>query len=322
MSQKQMQEILRQFDAWGYDARGWSKSTRDYYRKRVVAAEKWMSEHRDTSIVWAKEADVKAYLWSTIPSARNRNGIRQGLVGFYAFLIESGYSTANLALALPRLKQPRPVPKALTAREVRRIEVSAKIQGGALYPLVVTLLYTGIRHLEVRTLEWSRVVLDDDESSIRFTAKGDAERIVVLNTKVARSLLLWRSKATSPRWVFPSPFHGGQQPVSSTTINRMVRELGDTLGIEHLHPHRFRHTFATRLLERGEDIRTVQAALGHSNIATTSVYLKARDPRVRRAVLRLEYELDLNDADEEEPPASAPAPKPRRPKTPKGGDHA
>lgn len=319
MSQRQMQEVISQFEKWGYDTRGWSRRTRTAYRRRILGADVWLRQHRDTSVIWAKEADLKAYLWSTTPSAGNRNGIRQSLVGFWSFLVENEYATANIALALPVLPTGRPVPKALTARQARRVEMSAKILGGWLYPLVMLLLYTGIRHEEARTLEWARVELEEAEGSIRFVAKGNKERIVALGPKCTRVLAAWRAEATSPRWVFPSPYNGGSKPVGHSTINRVVHELGEGLGIERLHPHVLRHTYATRLIERGEDIRTVQAAMGHSSVATTSVYLKARDPRVRRANLELEYDRDVGDDD---PPASAPAATPEPPKTGPEGGHA
>lgn len=287
MNEQQMRQLVSRFETWGFDTRGWSKATRDSYRRRVLAADRWLRS-RESTLVWAKSVELRAYLFASTPSALNRNGIRQALIAFGAFLVDQEYASANEALGLPRLPEPRPLPKALTIKQARRIEMSARIHGGMLYPIVMVFMYTGIRHDEARCLEWNAVELDAAE--IRFTAKGQKDRVVALNGRVVSALRAWRADAPHPRWVFPSPHNNGLKPISQTRISKWVHELGVGEGIERLYPHMLRHTFATRLLEQGAHLKTVQAAMGHATIATTSIYLRARDPAVRDAILGLSFD--------------------------------
>ena len=86
----------------------------------------------------------------------------------------------------------------------------------------------------------------------------------------------------------PSPRHEGR-PISETYLRYIVRDAGNLAGIEHLHPHVLRHTFATRLLERGADLRSTQEVLGHSKLDTTAIYTRVRPARVAEAVEKLDF---------------------------------
>jgi site-specific recombinase XerD len=100
-------------------------------------------------------------------------------------------------------------------------------------------------------------------------------------------LVTKNNQTTEARWVFPSDRRLGQ-PESRTWIRVRLHEVGDMVGI-HLHPHLFRHTVATELLESGADIRDVQAFLGHASISTTQIYTQVRPARLQEAVERLSF---------------------------------
>lgn len=74
------------------------------------------------------------------------------------------------------------------------------------------------------------------------------------------------------------------RPFSRKVIERRTREWGRRAGVADCTPHRFRHTFATNLLEAGVDIRVIQVLLGHADIATTALYTKVADARTVAAV--------------------------------------
>jgi hypothetical protein len=100
MSKRQRSELFRAFDRWAADVKGWSPKTRETYYRRCIAAELWLAMHRGVSICWAQPKDLQAYLFQTKPNPRVRNQIRKALVGFGEYLIDSGYSEVNPALAL------------------------------------------------------------------------------------------------------------------------------------------------------------------------------------------------------------------------------
>jgi len=77
--------------------------------------------------------------------------------------------------------------------------------------------------------------------------------------------------------------------VTSETLSRWVAAVGDRAGVPGLTPHVARHSYATRLVELGVDLRTVQEALGHASLATTQVYTRVRPERLTAAVAALDF---------------------------------
>jgi hypothetical protein len=79
---RQADILVLELVKWGFDNRGWTKSTRDNYKLRVRAAEEWLKENTGRGQFAAKERDLKTYLFATTPNARNRNHIRQALQAY------------------------------------------------------------------------------------------------------------------------------------------------------------------------------------------------------------------------------------------------
>jgi integrase/recombinase XerD len=279
-------EFFRAFDRWGFDQRGWSNVTRLKYYTRALAADRWLVEHRGASLMWARPRDLQAYLFSTPPTARNRNNIRQALVGFGDFLVAQGIAAENPALALPRLREPELLPKALEAEQARRIAAAARVLGGEVEPLALLLLYCGLRRTEARLLEWSS--FDDSFRWVRFPGKRGRVRAIPVHADARRALRSWRIANDDARWVFPSP-RGNGRPMSETYFRGLIVELGSIAGVEGLHAHLLRHTVATELMEQGADLRTVQEFLGHADPKTTAIYTRVRPARLSEAADRLDF---------------------------------
>lgn len=295
MSRRQRAELFREFEQWGWNTRGWVPSTGYKYRTRIQQADRWLTEHRNTSIAWAKPDDLKAFLFQAGKSAVNRNGTRQALVAFGCFLMDSGYADVNHALTLPRLPQPKALPKALTSDQAYRAEVAARLDGLRTWALVGVMLYAGLRLQEAQKLEWRHVDLDDGWVNV-VMGKGQRDRVVPAGQRLVKILSQWRHECDSAQWVFPSTRIIGK-PMSTSGIQNVIYALGDECGIERLHPHAFRHTYATGLVESGAHLSVVQALLGHACTATTSIYIKVRPVGLREAVDRLAFKPS---ADEEQ----------------------
>lgn len=280
-------EILTRFETWGFDAKGWSAATRDGYSARILAADRWLTEHRGISVLWAVPKDLEAFLFSTPPHPRTRNYVRNALIGFGHFLVAEFSAPINPALGLPRLREPQSIPKALSPDQARQVAAVAPALGPMGHALVAVLLYGGLRKSEARLLEWSSVDLGD--GWLRFRGKGDKDRAVPLHEHARLALVRWRSLNDEARWVFPSPRRFAH-PVSPHHIHNLIRDAGHLAGIERLHPHALRHTAATYLLEATDgDIRTVQEFLGHADLKTTSIYAHVRPVRLKEAMGKLDY---------------------------------
>ena len=137
------------------------------------------------------------------------------------------------------------------------------------------LLMCGLRITEAATLEVTAI--DGIIGFIRVIGKGNKERQVPLPQPVLAELRsLWKTHRDK-RWLFPSPRQEG--PISRyalwLTFKQAVRAAGITRRIT---PHSLRHSYATRLLESGVDIRVVQILLGHARIGTTAIYTHLTEP--------------------------------------------
>jgi len=285
MSVRARERIFMEFERWGFDERGWLPNTRDKYYRTVVIADHWLQQNRGRSLLWATTRDMKAWLFSTTPDPRSRNNRRQALVAFGAFMLAQEMGEVNHALGLPRLQEPRALPKALTAQEARALLVVAPAFGPMANAMMHMFLYAGLRLTECRTLKWVYV----EEAWLRFKGKRQKEREIPLHPDAVAALRRWEVHEQSAEWIFPSPFNSSR-PLSKTTAQEIVRKVGRAAGIEGLYPHILRHTSATMLLEATSDLRTVQEFLGHSSPAVTAIYTRIRPTRLREAVNRLTFE--------------------------------
>jgi len=272
--------LLREFSTWGFDMRGYARTTRDMYRSRARAAWCYLHDHHATQLPRADTDHLRAWLSTLPPTPASRNVSRQASHAFFDFLVDTGRRRGpNPAAEIPSLRYPRRVPRALASTEAAQVLQAAAAAGPMVHALLAVLLFAGMRHTEVRTLTWEQLQY---RGWVRFVAKGGQERIMPVNEEATSALERWRLACDDPVWVWPSPVQDG--PVSSTTVRRWVAEVGDVAGVARLYPHLCRHSFATELLEQGVDVRTLQELMGHSSLATTQRYLTVRPHRLREAV--------------------------------------
>jgi integrase/recombinase XerC len=139
---------------------------------------------------------------------------------------------------------------------------------------IMELFYSsGLRLSELTGLDVTDVDLKD--RTVRVTGKGNKTRIVPVGRYAVEALSRWlRERATvaavGERGLFVA--HSGQR-LGPRAIQLRIGDWAKRQGIGvHVHPHMFRHSFATHLLESSQDLRGVQELLGHANISTTQIY--------------------------------------------------
>jgi integrase/recombinase XerD len=158
-----------------------------------------------------------------------------------------------------------------------------------LYAAIETLYATGLRVSELISLP--RGVLTADDRVLTIKGKGGRERLVPLNEAAREALQAHlaavgadeaKGRGLSP-WLFPS---AGGQHLTRQRFGQELKALALAAGIEpaRVSPHVLRHAFASHLLERGADLRTVQQLLGHADISTTQIYTHVIEERLRRLV--------------------------------------
>ena len=145
--------------------------------------------------------------------------------------------------------------------------------------LVDFLYSTGCRVSEVSKLDISDV--DFEKSECLVLGKGNKERIVYLSPVSAMHLqeyLNSRSDASE------SLFSGkGGIRLHKNGIEAIMKKIGAAAGVDNVHPHRYRRTLATNLLDRGMNIQDVAAILGHADLKTTQIYCYISQSNVKAA---------------------------------------
>ncbi|MCX6798583.1 MAG: tyrosine-type recombinase/integrase [Candidatus Diapherotrites archaeon] len=216
------------------------------------------------------------------------NALREDVIAFLAEKKEkSNAGNATLALAHAALhfffhnvvnrkivdeiktpKKAKKLPIVLARDEVRALIAAAKSKRNR---LVVQFLYSsGCRVSECVRLQVENINFKERIADIRG-GKGNKDRVVVLSKEWLRGIkrYLARKKVKTP-FVF-SKKNG--KPLSADTVQRIVQSAAKKAGIQkHVTPHTLRHSYATHLLEAGENIRKIQELLGHNSLNTTQIY--------------------------------------------------
>jgi integrase/recombinase XerD len=151
--------------------------------------------------------------------------------------------------------------------------------------LVMLLLNTGLRVDELVTLTWQRIHLQARSGWLAVVGKGDKHRRLPLNVEARKAL--GAIQPTPPDNAMAAVFHGKRGPYTARGIEYLVAELGRRAQVANVHPHRFRHDTARRLVE-SVDPPTVAAWLGHERLDTVRIYSQPDEAALERAAVALE----------------------------------
>lgn len=209
------------------------------------------------------------------------------LRSFYSYLNQYADVKHNPFLGL-KLKGPkRTLPEILYYEEMDAFLSSISVQDpcGLRDRAMFELLYaSGLRVSELIHLKISDI--DLDENMVRVMGKGSKERIVPFHDE-AKLYLKRYLKEVRGLWCkgdhdfFFVNQHGRQ--LTSRGVRYILEEREkDSMVLQHLHPHMFRHSFATHLLDNGADLKIVQELLGHSSLSTTQIYTHVTQERINK----------------------------------------
>src|SRR5499433_306351 len=254
--------------------------------KRFVA---FLQRSPDTATV----EDIRCFqlhLAETGTSIPNRNRIMTGV----RFLFRVTLRRLDLAAEIYHLREPQKIPLVISPDETRRLlAVASNLKVRTLLSLGYG---CGLRASEVVRLKVKHI--DSAQKIIRIEqSKGRKDRNVMLSPDTLDQLRQWwkarpsRYDAGAPiaeRWLFPGNRHG--KPMTTRQLSRLFHQAADAAGIKKaVTPHALRHSFATHLLERGTDIRIIQALLGHDKLDTTARYTRV----ATGMIAAIESPLDL-----------------------------
>jgi len=220
----------------------------------------------------------------------NRNRIMTGL----RFLFRVTLRRLDLAVEIYHLREPQKLPQVISPDEARRL---LAVADSLRMRVLLSLAYgCGLRASEVIRLKVKHI--DSAQKIIRIEqSKGRKDRNVMLSPETLDLLRQWwkqrptRGDAGTPleeRWLFPGKRPG--KPMTTRQLARLFHEAVDAAGIrKNVTLHVLRHSFATHLLERGTDIRVIQALLGHAKLDATARYTRV----ATGMIASIESPLDL-----------------------------
>jgi integrase/recombinase XerC len=249
----------------------------------------WLGGRYQAGLLEATAHDLREY--RTRLAARQRpasvNGALAALRRFYRWALAAGHlgGRADPAAKLKPLPAQPLAPKGFAAVERQRLRREAERAGAMADAIVTTLLNTGRRVDELVRLTWEDVALAPRSGRARVRGKGAKVRTVPLNAAVREALAAIRP---APPGAAAGPlFRGKRGPYTDRGVRALLATLGRRAGVAGVHPHRFRHDAARRLVE-AVDLPTVAALLGHSRLDTVRIYSQPDEAALERAAAALE----------------------------------
>ena len=288
-----MDEHLDSFLVYLTVNRGLSKNTIESYSRDISSLLGFLEKEGISSPEAVSENEIAAYLkqlrkkrLSVRTMARYIVSLRQ----FFRFLLTEKVITED---PLRNTASPRPaktLPHTLSLGEVEKLlqqpEKNTSPEALRDRAMLEILYATGVRVSELISLELNRVNLD--HGYVVTLGKGSKERIVPIGKAAIRKTkdylldsrpLLLRGR--NSQYLFITARTGSR--MTRQRFWRMIKDYTIAAGIHsHITPHVLRHSFATHLLERGADLRSIQAMLGHSSISTTQIYTHVEKERLKR----------------------------------------
>jgi len=215
-------------------------------------------------------------------AARRLSCLRQ----FFLFLLREGVRADDPTSLLEAPRVGRALPKFLSEEEVAALLAAAPGLAGLRGPMASAafeLLYAaGFRVSELLGLP--RAAFAGRPQLLVVRGKGGKERMVPISAMAHDAVAALISVAPASRYLFPG--RNPKKPLTRQGFDLIVREVALAAGVDpaRLSPHVLRHSFASHMLARGADLRSLQMLLGHADIATTQIYTHVLHERLRALV--------------------------------------
>lgn len=218
------------------------------------------------------QQDVKNFLADKMSERASASGI--------LFLASIRFAYSNIfgkdpTAGIKRPKRESKIPQVLTKEEVLKLIDSADNQKSK---LILQLLYSsGLRVSEIVNLRKSDLDFNEKTGWVRG-GKGGKDRMFILSEKLVKKLEKFIDK--NPDWQY---LFSQAKPLSTRNIQKIVQNAARKTGIDkHIHCHTLRHSFATHLLENGENLRKIQLLLGHTSLSTTERYVHVSSAELKK----------------------------------------
>ncbi|MFH1414049.1 MAG: site-specific tyrosine recombinase XerD [Candidatus Omnitrophota bacterium] len=294
-----MRELIDTFLNYLTVERGLAKNTIISYRQDLNYYIDFLNRLHIDALSKTTKAEITNFMLSQKDKGISANSVARRLAAirmFHRFLVRERILKVDPTNLIESPKLWKKIPETLSLNEVEKLIAQPNVrekQGSRDRAVLETLYATGMRVSEAVNLKLDNLNLD--VGFLRCIGKGNKERVIPLGSKAIISLKRYleisrpyllnpkgkRKDATkrSSDFLFLNRF--GQR-ISRQSLWKLIRQYARRARIKKaIKPHILRHSFATHLLERGADLRSVQEMLGHSNISTTQIYTHINKDRLK-----------------------------------------
>jgi len=287
-----VEALLRSFLTYQRVEKGLAENTVAAYGRDLRKFAAWAAKNGREPEAITRD-DIVDFLGSLYRLKLDSRSVARHLVtlrNFFRFALNEGAVRRDPTLNIESPKVWKSLPGFLSLAEVDRLLAlpDASTPLGLRDKAMLELLYsTGLRVSELVGVRLGD--LDRHSGCLRCTGKGNKERLVPVGRKALAAIeeylregrpALLTGRGAAPTWLFVNR-RGGK--LSRVGFWKILRGYGRQAGLARkLSPHKLRHSFATHLLERGADLRSVQLMLGHADISTTQIYTHVIQERLKQ----------------------------------------
>ena len=292
-------EIIENFVHTKVIDKGITSNTIIAYKKDLNLFTSWCLNNK-INFIEIKKKDINFYIHFLKEKNLNSSSINRKLSvikSFYDYLNQIGLVSWNELKIIGTQKLQKNLPKLLSENEIlylinesRKIYIENPIKN-IMYlrtQVILEILYsTGLRISELLNIKINQVANIKDK--LYINGKGNKQRLVIFNQNALDLLKNWiaimiKNNKNKNSYLFENI--DNTNVISRQQIYKDLKKLAlkTNTELEKLSPHSVRHSFASHMLNRGADLRTIQKLLGHSDISTTEIYTQVRQNRLKGLV--------------------------------------
>jgi len=285
-----MKELIDTFLNYLSVERGLARNTIISYREDLNSYMDFIARRKINALAKITKNDIINFMLSQKDKGVSINSIARRLAAvrmFHRFLTRERVLKSDPSVLIDSPKLWKKIPDTLSLNEVDALIARPDIrdkQGIRDKAILETLYATGMRVSEAVNLRLDNVNLDI--GFLRCIGKGNKERVIPLGKKAINSIQRYLKisrphflKKKESEFLFLNRFG---KKISRQSLWKIIKRYARQARIKKpIKPHTLRHSFATHLLERGADLRSVQEMLGHANISTTQVYTHINKDRLK-----------------------------------------
>ena len=281
---------INDYLAYLKDIKRYSEFTVENYERDLKSFKKYLDDDGELSYLTIDKYQIRDYISLKLQNnslkQRSLNRHLSALRGFYSFLVDNKKIEANPFTLIRSLKVEKKLPQVLSEGQIKELYNYKTSKDDLLnyrnQLMIRLILDSGLRLSELINLKLSNINIEENMLFVR--GKGNKDRFTFYTKETKEMLIHYleniRNKLINENTEIVFLSKQGL-PINKRTFEKMLLKIKLRDSSISLHPHLLRHTFVTRLLEEGADLKMVQELLGHESLSTTQIYTNISDTKLQ-----------------------------------------